>query len=104
MLKTLAAALFMILIIIGCASQPTTQQPKKEQTNMNSGAQIKSGPIVYVALGDSTGVGQGAHNGGYVARMFKKLVAQRPGSNLTNLCVSGSTTIDVIREQLDDGI
>lgn len=65
---------------------------------------IKSGPIVYVALGDSTGVGQGARNGGYVDRMFQKLSVQRPGSRLINLCVSGATTEDVIRGQLDKGI
>ena len=71
---------------------------------MNSSSGITAGPIVYVALGDSTGVGQGARNGGYVDRMFRKLNAQRPGSRLTNLCVSGSTTADVIREQLDRAV
>jgi len=65
---------------------------------------MKAGPIVYVALGDSTGVGQGASNGGYVDRMFRKLERQRPGSHLINLCVSGATTIDLVRDQLDEGI
>jgi hypothetical protein len=35
---------------------------------------MTTGPIVYVALGDSTGAGVGARNGGsYVARLFKRL-------------------------------
>lgn len=71
---------------------------------MNTSSPIKSGPIVYVALGDSTGVGQGARDGSYVDRMFKKLVTLRPGSRLINLCMSGATTEDVIREQLGEGI
>lgn len=80
------------------------EQPKPEQGNVNNSSPMKSGPIVYVALGDSTGIGQGARNGGYVDRMFRKLEVQRPGSRLLNLCVSGATTIDVVREQLDEGI
>lgn len=71
---------------------------------MVTSSPIKPGPILYVALGDSTGVGQGAQYGGYVDRMFRKLVVKRPGSRLINLCVSGSTTVDVIRDQLDEAI
>ena len=63
-----------------------------------------TGPIRYVALGDSTGAGVGARDGGYVARLFKRIVAYRPGSALTNLCVSGATTSDVLRSQLDRGV
>jgi len=65
---------------------------------------MTTGPIVYVALGDSTGSGVGAKDGGYVARLYKRLVERRPGSKLTNLCVSGSTTEDVIRGQLDRAV
>ncbi len=65
---------------------------------------ITTGPIVYVALGDSTGAGVGARNGGYVARLFKRLEARRPQSKLSNLCVSGSTTADVVRNQLERGV
>lgn len=65
---------------------------------------MTQGSVVYVALGDSTGVGVGARNGGYVARLFKDLGERRPGSRLVNLCVSGSTTEDVIRGQLDRGV
>lgn len=65
---------------------------------------MTTGPIVYVALGDSTGAGVGARDGGYVARLFKRLEERRPESKLSNLCVSGATTADVVREQLDRGV
>jgi len=58
------------------------------------------GPVVYVALGDSTGVGVGARKGGgYAARLFERVERLRPGSRLVNLCVSGATTADVLRSQ-----
>ncbi len=65
---------------------------------------VKSGPVVYVALGDSTGAGVGAEDGGYVARLFKRIELARSGSTLTNLCFSGATTDDVLSSQLDRGI
>ena len=65
---------------------------------------MKTGPIVYVALGDSTGAGVGAVEGGYVLRLFKRVLQHRPGSQLVNLCVSGATTADVLRNQLDKGV
>jgi len=46
----------------------------------------------------------GARDGGYVARIFKRLVELRPGSKLSNLCVSGATTADLVRGQLDRGV
>ena len=65
---------------------------------------MTSGPIVYVALGDSTGAGVGARDGGYVARLFKRLEERRPESKLSNLCVSGADTADVVRDQLEKGV
>ena len=63
--------------------------------------ELKGAPIVYVALGDSTGVGVGARRGGgYVARLFERIERVRPGSRLVNLCVSGATTGDVLRAQV----
>ena len=70
----------------------------------SSGTAMTSGPIVYVALGDSTGAGVGAREGGYVARLFKRLAERRPQSKLSNLCVSGATTEDLIRDQLQKGV
>ena len=58
-------------------------------------------PVVYVALGDSTGVGVGAtKGGGYVARLFERVERERRGSRVVNLCVSGAETGDVLRGQL----
>lgn len=58
-------------------------------------------PVVYVALGDSTGVGVGAKSGGgYVERLFKRIERGRPGSSLINLCVSGAATGDVLQTQI----
>ena len=65
---------------------------------------MTTGPIVYVALGDSTGAGVGAREGGYVARLFNRLLQLRPGSKLTNVCVSGATTEDLVRDQLERGV
>jgi lysophospholipase L1-like esterase len=65
---------------------------------------MKAGPITYVALGDSTGAGLGAVDGGYVARLHNRVLEQRPGSQLFNLCVSGATTVDVLRGQLNQGV
>lgn len=70
---------------------------------MNS-TPASSGPLKYVALGDSTGVGVGARDGGYVIRLFRKLDQRRPGSTLKNLCVSGATSEDILRNQVDAGI
>ncbi|PYS93047.1 MAG: GDSL family lipase [Acidobacteria bacterium] len=60
-----------------------------------------SAPIVYVALGDSTGVGVGARRGGgYVARLFERIERVRPGSRVVNLCMSGARTDDALRGQV----
>ena len=60
----------------------------------------KGAPVIYAALGDSTGVGVGARNGGYVARLFARIKRERPASSLTNVCVSGAETEDVLRGQI----
>jgi lysophospholipase L1-like esterase len=65
----------------------------------------QSAPIIYTALGDSTGVGVGSKEGaGYVARLFERIKSAHPQSRLTNLCVSGATTDDVLRVQLQPAI
>jgi acyl-CoA thioesterase I len=57
-------------------------------------------PVVYLALGDSTGTGVGAKHGGYVARLFARIEQTHPGSRLVNLCAGAAATADVLREQL----
>lgn len=95
---------FLISLVCAMAVFAGCAQDSKHTVNRGINNQpIKSGPIVYVALGDSTGVGVGATGGGYVSRMFKRVLESRPGSTLVNLCISGATTFDVIRAQLDRG-
>jgi acyl-CoA thioesterase-1 len=86
----------LVILLAGCNQESVIQQiPEKPMT---------TGPIVYVALGDSTGSGVGAREGGYVLRLFNRLVKRRPESRLTNLCVSGATTADLLRGQLQRGV
>jgi len=80
------------MLFTGCNGQGRAEQP------------MKTGAIVYVALGDSTGAGVGATQGGYVARLFKRIEERRPGSTLSNVCVSGATTEDLVRDQLEKGV
>ena len=87
----------VLLLMVGCNRSRVSQGESR-------GIEMKAGPIVYVALGDSTGAGVGARNGGYVARLFNRIEEHRPGSELENLCVSGATTDDVLRGQLQPGI
>jgi len=65
-----------------------------------SAAVVATTPVVYVAFGDSTGVGVGARQGGYVARLFERIARARAGSNVKNFCISGAETADVLRGQL----
>ena len=88
-------ASLVAILVLGCrknVSQGTIAKP------------MTTGPIAYVALGDSTGAGVGARDGGYVARLFKRIEERRPGSPLKNLCVSGATTADLVRDQLQRGV
>ena len=90
------AILAAVILALGCDGvSSVSTSPEKPMT---------TGPIVYAALGDSTGAGVGAREGGYVARLFKRIEEQRPGSTLTNLCVSGATTEDVLRSQLNRAV
>ena len=95
-----------LFLFLGCTVtdlSPESKNNSKQASKSRSSMPI-SGPVNYVALGDSTGVGVGARNGGYVARIFRNIAAARPDSKLTNLCMSGATTEDVLRGQLSRGI
>lgn len=89
------AATMLLVSLMGCNRDHAIKE--------GSNKEMTTGPIVYVAIGDSTGSGVGAKNGGYVLRLFNRLVERRPGSKLTNLCVSGATTEDLVRDQLERG-
>ena len=59
---------------------------------------------VYVALGDSTGAGEGARLGGYPERLAAALAAEVRPVRLVNLCVSGARLGDLLRRQLRRGV
>src|SRR4026208_2314959 len=65
---------------------------------------ISAGPIIYVALGDSTGAGLGSREGGYVKRIFNRIAERLPRSPLQSRSVSGATTGDLVRGQLAQGV
>lgn len=92
----LLLALVLTILLVACSGQTDEQAI--------TGGEMKTGPIVYVALGDSTGAGVGAAEGGYVARLHQRILENRPESPLINLCVSGATTADVVGGQLHQGV
>lgn len=98
--RLFVAALVSLLFL--CATACARTNGGGNEPRMNEGE--KGGAIVYAALGDSTGVGVGARNGGYVVRLFNRIVDARPGSKLKNVCVSGATTEDVLRGQLEPAL
>jgi acyl-CoA thioesterase-1 len=94
-----------VLMFLGCTVTDLSPESKNNNVQVSKSSPMPiSGPVNYVALGDSTGVGVGARNGGYVARLFKNIVSRRANSKLTNLCMNGATTEDVLHDQLSRGI
>lgn len=95
------ALLFILLQSAACAHSNSAQKESKGKA-MSEGQGVA---VIYTALGDSTGVGVGAKNGGgYVARLFERIKREQPEARLTNLCVSGATTEDVLRGQLRNAL
>ena len=96
---------FALLILLVCNAACAQSNSTRKETKANMGSEQQSEGVVYAALGDSTGVGTGARDGrGYVARLFERIKGERAGARLINLCVSGATTEDVLREQLGAAI
>ena len=62
---------YALLIFLVACNQRT------QEGTVTGKVEMKTGPIVYVALGDSTGVGVGGADGGYVIRLFKRILEQR---------------------------
>jgi lysophospholipase L1-like esterase len=86
--RTLISLLLTPLLSVGCARPTAT-------------ADSRASPLVYAAVGDSTGIGLGARDGGgYVAQLFARIEQQRPGSTLINLSAAGATTADVVDKQI----
>jgi lysophospholipase L1-like esterase len=89
----------LLFLFYGAACAQSGSRQKENMTSMGKDEQRAA--VVYTALGDSTGVGVGAREGGgYVARLFERIKREHGDARLTNLCVSGATTADVLREQI----
>lgn len=102
-----ALALLFFLIYSAATTTSCAYSDSTQKENMAKMMREEKGaPVVYTALGDSTGVGVGAkQGGGYVARLFERIKREREGgARLNNLCMSGATTDDVLRGQLQPAI
>ncbi|MCA1555687.1 MAG: hypothetical protein LC747_03255, partial [Acidobacteria bacterium] len=87
----------LLLVSAACGlrrTQVSRDAGMREEQKVLATAVAATTPVVYVAFGDSTGVGVGARKGGYVARLFERIERVRTGSNLKNFCVSGADTSD----------
>jgi acyl-CoA thioesterase I len=93
-------SLFTVLLLVFACGACADSDSGTKGDGASMGNDQKGERIVYAALGDSTGVGVGARNGGYVARLFTRIKGERPDSSLTNVCVSGAETEDVLRSQI----
>ena len=102
--QTLLSCVFGVFLAFLCLFTGCSQEATVPGTQGENQIVSTTGPIVYVALGDSTGAGVGAREGGYPDRLHKRIVERRTGSNLVNLCVSGATTEDVLQLQLQRGV
>lgn len=86
--RAFKSLLLASLLCVGCARP-------------NATADNRASHLVYVAVGDSTGIGLGARDGGgYVERLFARIKQKRPDSTLTNLSAAGATTADALAKQL----
>jgi lysophospholipase L1-like esterase len=101
---TLSPFLHFPLVIFLLAACAHSDSPQKENKGEMRTEGVASS-VIYTALGDSTGVGVGARKGGgYVARLFERIKREHADARLTNLCMSGATTDDVLRVQLQPAI
>lgn len=92
----------LLLAFVACGSR-NYSKTRDGNTTMTDNDK-KDTAVVYVAVGDSTGVGVGASEGGYPARLLKRIKQERTEARLVNLCVSGATTEDLLRDQLKQAI
>ena len=70
-----------LLLIIFCASSCANTNPAQKGNKASMATAEQSAPVIYTALGDSTGVGVGSKEGaGYVARLFERIKSAHPQS------------------------
>lgn len=95
--RTSLIALFICLAFTSCASLCLTCSNSQKKNPVRSG----SDSIIYAALGDSTGTGVGAQNGGgYVKLLFTNIQQIRSGSCLVNMSTAWATSADILTSQM----
>jgi lysophospholipase L1-like esterase len=95
--RRIQCGLILASFALTACSQHKVNSPAHQPPGFKSGDQTEA--ILYLALGDSTGIGLGAGNGGgYVDRLLQQIQQLRPGSRLINLSEAGATTNDVNRQ------
>jgi len=91
----------LALALLACAACAQLGGSTRGEGNSPRPPRGNGAPLVYVAIGDSTGIGLGARNGGgYVERLFEKMRAASPGARLVNLSRVGAATADALQQQL----
>lgn len=92
--------LSVLLLGIFAPVSCTHSRSNSLRRNNDLSAYTRNQPLVYMALGDSTGMGLGARDGGYVERLLARLQRTHPEARLINLCIAGATTTDVVYKEL----
>ncbi|MGB9180340.1 MAG: hypothetical protein WCB68_13995, partial [Pyrinomonadaceae bacterium] len=66
-----AFAFLIVMAIFVCAAFALRSSLSNGNESAMESKVEEARPVVYVAIGDSTGVGVGAREGGYVVRLFE---------------------------------
>ena len=91
-----AVILFAEALMVLSIKQPSFKNPDRAAQNLGRlGKEIR-----YLVIGDSTGAGRGAEYEKGIAQQTAKYLAKKRKVNFVNLSVSGTTTKDVLSEQI----
>lgn len=102
MMKSFSRPLLIcVWLLLTCTSCANTAEVAQHVPQPDATSRKANSPPVYVALGDSTGLGLGAQHGGYVERLMKRIKQRRTDARLVNLCTAGATTAQVLKTQMN---
>lgn len=90
------------ILVLGAEVIAAIRQPLIPFQNPSRGARRFGGggqSLTYIVIGDSTGAGQGAQDGGDVATQTAEFLARDHRVTLYNLAVSGARMRDILDEQ-----
>ncbi len=84
-----------LAFIVGCTSATA---PHVASPRVSAGR-----PVAISVLGDSLAFGTGASEptGGFAFRLYESIERERPGSEITNDAIGGTTVADVLRLEVD---